>query len=64
MLYHTARFVEECDIKYITQGPQARVQYISHTNRDEVEDSMSVYTTRLREYLMLSYPEVVENHPR
>ena len=50
MLYHTVRLVEECDIEYITRGPQARVGYIFHINRDEVEVDMNVYTTRIREH--------------
>ena len=50
MLYHTGRFIEECNIKYITRGPKARVRYIFHINQDEVEVDMNVYTTRIREY--------------
>ena len=49
MLYHTARLVEEWNMKYISRGPKARVGYITHINRDEVEVDMSVYTTRIRE---------------
>ena len=50
MLYHTVRLVEEWNMKYISRGPKARVGYITHINRDEVEVDMSVYTTRIREY--------------
>ena len=49
MLYHTVRSVEEWNMKYISRGPKARVGYITHINRDEVEVDMSVYTTRIRE---------------
>ena len=49
MLYHTVRLVEEWNMKYISRGPKARVGYITHINRDEVEVDMSVYTTRIRE---------------
>ena len=37
-------------MKYISRGPKARVGYITHINRDEVEVDMSVYTTRIREH--------------
>ena len=50
MLYHTVRLGEEWNMKYISRGPKARVGYITHINRDEVEVDMSVYTTRIREY--------------
>ena len=50
MLYHTVRLVEECDIKYISRGPEARVRYIFYINRDEVEVDIKAYTTRIREY--------------
>ena len=50
MLYHTVRLIEECDIKYISREPKARVGYIFHINRDEVEVDMKVYKTRIREH--------------
>ena len=50
MLYHIGRLIEECDIKYITRGPRARVRYIFHINRDEVEVDIKAYTTRIQEY--------------
>ena len=49
MLYHIGRLIEECDIKYITRGPEAQGWYIFYINRDKVEVDMNVYTTRIRE---------------
>ena len=49
MLYHIGRLIKECDIKYITRGPEARVRYIFYINRDEVEVDIKAYTTRIRE---------------